>query len=84
MLNAPLKLEELSLAVSQMANNKAPGIDGLLSETYKQYGEILLPGLLEVLNDSFKTGHRGRLWWWCCLSQVRTLCSQTPTDPYRC
>lgn len=50
MLNAPLKLEELSLAVSQMANSK----DGLPIEVYKRYSETFLPSLLETLNDSFK------------------------------
>lgn len=55
MLNAPLKMDELLLE-SQMANIKAPGTDGLPIETYKQHSKTLMPGLLETLNESFRTG----------------------------
>lgn len=54
-LNAPLTLEELRRAVLEAPNNKAPGLDGLPSEVYKYYGDILLPELLKVLNHAWET-----------------------------
>lgn len=35
-----------------MANQKSPGPDGLPTETYKYYGEILLPELLKALRGA--------------------------------
>lgn len=55
-LNEPIKLEELSLAVVQMANNKSLGADRLPIETYKMYGDALLPTLLQTLNDALQDG----------------------------
>lgn len=48
-MEAPITLEELQQAVTGMANQKSPGPDGLQVETYKYYGEVLLPELLKVL-----------------------------------
>lgn len=50
-LEVPITIEELCNAVSASANYKALGPDGLATEIYKQYGEILLPELLSVLNE---------------------------------
>lgn len=46
-LEAPLTLDELREAVSNLPNNKAPGTDGLPGEVYKKL-DILLPDLLDV------------------------------------
>lgn len=45
-------MEELQQAVSSLANNKCPGIDGLPNEIHGKFGEILLPQLLQVFQDS--------------------------------
>lgn len=42
-LKAPITLEKLQNATAAMANQKAPGPDGLPIEVYKWYGSILLP-----------------------------------------
>lgn len=51
-LDAPIQLEELQLAVSSLANNKAPGVDGLPNEVYAKLDEVLLPHLLQVFRAS--------------------------------
>lgn len=48
-VESPITLEELQQAAAGMANQKFPGPDGLPLETYKLYGEVLLPGLLKTL-----------------------------------
>lgn len=51
-LDAPVQLEELQHAVSSLANNKFPGIDRLPNEIYGKFGEVLLPQLLRVFQES--------------------------------
>lgn len=55
-LDIPITMAELEEAVGQIQNNKAPGMDGLSVEIYKLYGQILIPELLEVLNEACHTG----------------------------
>lgn len=55
-LEQPITLEEIKMAVAEMANNKSPGPDGLPTEIYKSYGEILLPELLKVFNWAKERG----------------------------
>lgn len=55
-LGRPLQLEELAAALSGMQGRKAPGIDGLTVEFYKEYWNILGPDLLKVLNGSLANG----------------------------
>ena len=45
-----LVLAEAMAAVSGMANNKSPGLDGLSSEFYKKFWDLLGPLLVEVFN----------------------------------
>lgn len=52
-LNAPLTLKELTIAVLESPNGKAPGTDGLPSEIYKAYEDIILAELLKVFNLVF-------------------------------
>lgn len=52
LLDAPIKLEELQEALSLFPNSKAPGDDGLPMEIFKQYGGVVLPQLLKVLNSA--------------------------------
>lgn len=55
-MESPLTLEELQRAVAELSGKKSPGPDGLPLEIYKQYGEVLLPELLEVLEWAVKEG----------------------------
>ena len=48
LLEADLTLDELKKALKGMKNNKTPGIDGLPSELYKHFSDILLPLLLNA------------------------------------
>ena len=45
-----LCLAEATTAVNGMANNKSPGLDGLSSEFYKKFWDLLGPLLVEVFN----------------------------------
>lgn len=56
MLNASIKIEELTEAVVAMANSKSRGTDRLPVEVYKRYSEPLLPVLLATLNDAVGRG----------------------------
>lgn len=55
-MEAPITLEEIKLAVAEMANQKSPGLDGIPMETYKYYGKVLLLELLKVFNWAKEEG----------------------------
>ena len=52
-LNAPITVDELNVALQQLAKHKdkAPGIDGLTAEFYAEYAEFLLPYLQAATDD---------------------------------
>lgn len=54
LLDAPLA--ELQSATAMFPNSKAPGEDGIPIEVYRNYGEYLLPRLLEVFNKAKMSG----------------------------
>lgn len=51
-----LSIEELSEALQDMCNGKAPGPDGLPMEIYKTFAGKILPHLLEMFNESLGKG----------------------------
>lgn len=53
-LDVPLTLNELRKAGGSFPTCKAPGDDGIPMEVYTQYGKVILPKLLKVLNASLK------------------------------
>ncbi|KAK3528702.1 hypothetical protein QTP70_009955 [Hemibagrus guttatus] len=55
-LEHQLTSQELEAALQEMANGKAPGIDGLPVEFYKAFWSILGEDLLSVINDSMARG----------------------------
>ena len=55
-LDSELTLEELTVAVNQMASGRAPGIDGLSTDFYKRFWNTLGPDLHGVLLECFRTG----------------------------
>ncbi|XP_058241185.1 dorsal-ventral patterning tolloid-like protein 1 isoform X2 [Hemibagrus wyckioides] len=52
-LEIGLNLEELTVAVNQLACGRAPGVDGLTTEFYKHFWGVIGPDLHEVLVNSF-------------------------------
>lgn len=54
LLDLPIAIEELQEAALDSANHKAPGPDGLPNKIYREYGEIMLPELLQVLNEAME------------------------------
>lgn len=55
-LEAPLTMDELKEAAASFPTCKALEDDGIPMEVYTEYGEVILPKLLEVFNSSFKSG----------------------------
>ncbi|PIK45408.1 pol-like protein [Apostichopus japonicus] len=52
-LEKPIELSEIKLALSAMAKNKSPGIDGLPAEFYLEFLDLLGEDLLCLYNDVF-------------------------------
>lgn len=52
-LDAPLALDEITMAIASFARSKAPGSDRLPIEFYAQYSEIFAPKLLSLYNHLF-------------------------------
>lgn len=55
-LNKDISLEELKSTVNSLKNSKTPGPDGLPSELYKKFNEILSPYLLRTFEDALTNG----------------------------
>ena len=56
LLNSDITLEELTMAVSQMASGKAPGMDGLPSDFLKHFWGVLGRDILDIVKECFKKG----------------------------
>lgn len=52
----PIKLEELDAAIKKLPSGKAPGIDGLSADFFRQFWDMLRIDFLDVLNESFASG----------------------------
>lgn len=55
-INAPITKEEVLAAISALHSGKAPGPDGFSSEYYKQFQNLLVEPLLNMLEDSLERG----------------------------
>jgi hypothetical protein len=55
--------EEIANAISQSPNGKAPGPDGIPSEFYKKYSDILTPPLMKLFNDILIFGKCAPVSW---------------------
>ena len=56
-MGAPFVPQELYTALLGMEREKAPGIDGIPAELYKEFWEVLGEDLLTDFNSSFKDYH---------------------------
>lgn len=54
MLDLPITIDELQEVALDSTNYKTPGPDGLPNLIYREYGEIMLPELLQVLNEAME------------------------------
>ncbi len=54
--DGPITEAECITAISQMKNNKSPGIDGLPYEFYSRFWPVLGADLVAVHNDNFSSG----------------------------
>lgn len=55
-LDAPLSIEEISLAISQLPAHKTPGLDGFPTEWYAHFHQLLCPFLLHTFNKALEVG----------------------------
>ena len=55
-LAAEVTLQELHTATMSLQSGRAPGMDGLPADFYKSFWSIIGPDLLEMTNESLKTG----------------------------
>ncbi len=53
-LDSEITIHELSKAVQQLSVAKAPGIDGLPTEFYKHFWNVIKEDMLEVFKESFE------------------------------
>lgn len=56
LLNAPISKQEVLNAINGLQSGKAPGPDGLSSEVYQEFQDLLVDPLLNMLNDYFERG----------------------------
>ena len=49
-LNNPFTMEEVTGSIKSFANNKAPGIDGIVIEMIKPSEDVLMPLLVPLFN----------------------------------
>lgn len=54
-MEAPLSVEEITLAISQLPAHKTPGLDGLPAEWYSQFQHLLCPSLLKMYSKALNT-----------------------------
>ena len=55
-INQKISVKEILEAISKLKNNKAPGIDGLTAEFYKDNSETLAPLLKELYDECIEKG----------------------------
>ena len=53
-LNTPITIQNLNCALSDMKPNKSPGPDGLTSEFYKHFFDLLSPLFLKMIEESHR------------------------------
>ena len=94
-LTSPFMMEDLLHGVKALKNNKAAGLDDMLCEQIKHFGEATLRWLLQMMNSIMKTQKFPKLWrkskviapndtaykWWSCHSRQELLCKLCRTLP---
>ena len=61
-LTSPFLMEDLLHGVKALKNNKAAGLDDMLCEQIKHFGEATLRWLLQMMNSILKTQKFPKLW----------------------
>ena len=59
-LDAEFTCEEIKESIMSLRNGKSPGPDGLSSEIYKRFSDVLAPYLLRMYNRSLEDGNLTR------------------------
>lgn len=57
-IGGDITLEEVQQAIGKMSSGKAPGDDGLPTDFYKEFVDLLAPRLVIVFRDAIKRGSR--------------------------
>ena len=57
-LDAPITEDELKTAVTQLNDNKSPGLDGITAEFYKEYWYLIKNNYLQYINTAKQSSFR--------------------------
>lgn len=52
--DSPLTQQEIFNAILQLKSNRSPGVDGIISEFYKEFAELLAPFLFNVFFGKYQ------------------------------
>ena len=72
-LTSPFLMEDLLHGVKALNNNKAAGLDDMLCEQIKHFGEATLRWLLQMMNSILKTQKFPKLWRKSYVPQTRKI-----------
>ena len=61
-LDTPITAEEVRLAIMRLKSKKAAGPDGLISELFKNAGDVIVPFFVKFLNKLFDNGIFPKEW----------------------
>lgn len=77
----PFAQEEVALAISRLKNKKAPGPDGIHSETLKQAAPQIVPYLTDILNEALRLGRVPLIWKTANTVIIKKSEDKDPSDP---
>ena len=67
-IEGEIKMEELSLALKNMKNNKTPGIDGFPAEFFKVFWSKIKSFILRSINNGYKQGKMSNSFRQCIIT----------------
>ena len=82
-LNSDITEQEISEAIHKLKNNKACGYDNVLNEYFINCGDVLMPCLLLLFNNVFKSGYFPHSWSTGCIIPVFKKGNANDADNYR-
>ena len=82
-LNENIREDEIRTVIQKMANNKAPGVDGLVTELFKNSSDIVIPYLLKLFNNIMDKGQYPSEWCKAVICPLHQKGSKNVKDNYR-
>ena len=82
-LNAPITIDEITVAVRNLKNNKASGIDSIPAEFYKYSNGALLEPITILFNKVFESGQYPLVWCEGMINPLHKQGSKLAPENYR-